>query len=53
MKLEANENGAPMIVSFVFIADRKVNRISRSFVRERTEKCVHDPLNIDAIGNHN
>lgn len=33
-------------VSFVFMADRKLNRNARYFVRERTENGVLDPLNM-------
>ena len=33
-------------VSFVFMTDRKLNRNSRSFVRERTENRVLDTLNM-------
>ena len=33
-------------VSFVFMTDRKLNRNSRSFVRERTENSMLDPLNM-------
>ena len=33
-------------VSFVFMADRKLNRNSRSFVRERTENRLLNTLNM-------